>query len=205
MRKITILKNNNKKYSFQIIDNKVIQYTSEYIYDDVFSLENKLSDYLQEDLLLVNKNGLYGIFDCWNKELLLPILYKNIEVIQHHDTFLFLCTQINDMIVMHNNIGQKMFNDEYSNLMYIGFFNTNNKYIYLYDKNGSVGALSIDGNIIIKDSTQYSFKYYRRSDNIILETILKVENEEDIILYDIYTANGLLLFSNIDNYEFLKL
>jgi len=203
MREITIVKNNNNKYSFQMIDDNEIKYQSGYIYDDVFSLENKLTDFLQEDLLLVKQGEKYGIFDGWKCELIIPVEYLEIEIVQHHNIFIFISTKENNNKTIMDQYGNKMFLDDFDNVMYIGFYNINNKYLYMYQKDNKIGVISTNGEYLIQGDAKYEYEYFRQTEYVILKKIIE-QGDEKITLYDIYSPFGNTVYENVDNYDFLN-
>lgn len=203
MKDISILKNEFGKFAFQVFKKKEIIYSSQYIYDDVFILDNNFETYLQQDFLLLTKDGMKGIFNAWTCNLIVPIEYMSIDMWQHHHTIVFKCFDVGGKYVLHDILGKKIINDRFQDLMWLGIYDFTQKYLYLFQNDTGVGVLSIEGNIIIPANENYLFKFHRAKDKdfLILEkTGLLLEQPT---LYDVYSANGILLYQNINNYEFL--
>lgn len=178
MRQILIVMDTNNKYSVQIKESGKIINKTNYIYDDIFSYENKVDDYMQEDLLLVKQNEKVGIFDTWKMEVIIPIDYKEIVVEAHHSSYTYICTTEDDDIYMIDSNNKRVFRHPFSNLIYYGHFSDTNNYLYLFERteknsddeiiSTEIGIISIDGQVIITSTDKYKFLYKRRDNFIIL-------------------------------------
>lgn len=203
MRQSITVKNSTGKFCIQVIENSEILYDTGYVYDTVYNLENQLSTYLQKDIFLIEQDGLFGVLDGVEQKLLIPIEYNKIEVKQLHTNIIFICTDNNENYQLFDNIGNNIFpyNHVFINIMYIGYYQSANKYLYMFDTNDGVGIFSTDGNIIIEPNPTYSYEYFREKDYLIMEK----KETDDLIFYDIFLANGKLVHENVDNYEFLNI
>ena len=207
MRNISILKNISDKYAFYVYEKSILVYSSNYIYDEIISLENKIDDFLQEDMVILKKDDLYGVFNCWTQELIINLEYLSIEMIQHHHNVIFQGLTSNNKYVLIDKYGIKL-HEDIDDLIYIGFFNLTNKYLYMIKKIDElipvinrVGIITVDGQIIIEPSSSYTYTYFNGGEFIVLEKTIV----QTIPTYDIYDASGALIYNNVDNYEFLNL
>jgi len=229
MRNFLILKDSDNKYSYRIMDNETELYYSPYIYDDIFLFENKISDYLQKDLALLQINNLYGVLDCWNNEIILNIMYNDIELLELHNLYVFKTrtdyldehnqTDADGNLLVHSNYrlfhktGSVVVDLDYSYIEWMGYYNSTYDYLfkveieewdgfnaeYIY----KVGVIDIKGKVIVAPNVKYEIDHFRVKDYVILmiETV-DIANTT-IITYDIYSSNGILLYENISDYYFL--
>lgn len=204
MQKITIFKNVFEKYGFSVWNKNIQIFESGYIYDDIFSLENKYKDFNKYDLIQVKKDNKYGIFNAWTLKTQIPIEYSDIRLETHHLMIVFVCITESGLIYLYDIEGNILNEgNPFDEVMYYGFFETNNKYLFLFKTNNKVGMISTSGNIVIEPSSNYYYEYYRRGDYIILKNIILTG--EEVVLYNIFGAHGILLYENIEDYEFLDI
>ena len=213
IRDISILKNDDNKYAFQIFTRGVIQYTSEYEYDDIFNMENNIESFLKEDYIRLYKNGLYGVFDGWSCAIIIPIIYEYIRQIQHHPTVIFICKLPNNGgYDMRDSVGHKINLTKFKSLLYIGEYMSTNQYLYFFEDDNGVGVLSTEGHVIIPPNSEYlmeHFRHFKQNDYIIIrrKTYLGEDEEETIEDYrfDIFLPDGTLFYENVNNFKFLAI
>ena len=203
MKDISILKNELDNFAFQVFKKGQIIYTSEYVYDEVFILDNSFETYLQRDFLLLTKDGLKGVFDAWTCTFIVPIEYLSVDIWQHHHTMIFKCFDVGGKYILRDILGKIIVNERFQDLIWLGTYEYNQKYLYLFEGDSGVGVISIEGNVIIPANDKYIFEFHRCKDKDFL--ILKKESVSlgQPALYDVFSCNGILLYENISNYEFL--
>lgn len=218
VRDVSILKNEDNKFAFQILTRGEIQFTSDYIYDKVVNLENNIEHFLCEDHILLQQGGLYGIFDGWECKMIIPIEYVHIRQIQHHSTVIFIC-QLPGKAGYHmrDKSGHKINLTTFKNLMYIGEYFTTNQYLYFFEDENGVGVVSTEGHIIIPSKPNYIIEHFRHNKNtdyIIIRKYVEpeevLEDEEELekpmpLLFDVYLADGTLRYENVTNFNFLAI
>lgn len=203
MLDVTIMKNNENKYCFQIFIKNELRYSSEYLYDDVFLLENNnnTESFLRESFILLKIGTEYGVFDGWKQRLIIPIQYKYIENRQLSSNIIFVCKKTNNKYIFLSKTGSKIIEKEFDDVMYMGYYYNIKKYLYMIKSGNNVGIMNTDGIIIVPEDEKYVFEFFYKEGDYI---VLKLNLVGTLInFYDIYSSNGILLFSNINNYEYL--
>lgn len=211
-REINILKNEANKYAFSIVDNNIILYTSAFIYDEVIPLYNQIDEFLETDLIKLRIGNLYGVFDGWVIMEILPINFLNIEVKVLHRFYFYICKNQDETYSFYNEDGTLINKETFYDVAYLGFFSDSQKYLYLVcqkivqgqDYTINSGVIDLTGNTIVNITSEYVFEPLRLADYIVLKKV-NIINYEEIIRYDIYTSNGIMLYENLIDYDWLRI
>jgi hypothetical protein len=199
-RHISILQDINNKYAYVILDNDVIIYQTDFIYDEIYALDNQLDPFMEVDLVRVKIGALYGIQNTWTNTVFIPMDYTNLDILVLHNQFYITATDINDKKLIYNKNGQLINSQLYDDIKYMGLYV--NKYYFLIEQAGEVGIINNSGEIIVPKSTDYTFEYFRINNYLVLKQTPLLG--QTIFHYDIYNTHGVKLYENLLDYNFLN-